>query len=108
MRGAFRVFTLHTLRTTLLLLLVLYFLFLSLNMFPAARIAQYNEWAMGRMVRGSNSVTGKISSPRRLPGYGGCFLEGQTQNSHPSSADLKNLWRYISHPPTCFRGVHMD
>ena len=50
----------------------------------------------------------KNSSPRRLPGCGGCFLEGETQNSYPSSADLKNVWRYTSTPPTFLRGVHMD
>ena len=47
-------------------------------------------------------------SVRRLPGCGGCFLEGETQNSHPSSADFKNVWRYTSTPHTCLRGVHMD
>jgi len=41
-------------------------------------------------------------------GLRGCFLEGETQNSHPSSADLKNVWRCTSIPPTCLRGVHMD
>jgi hypothetical protein len=34
-------------------------------------------------------------------------MEGETQNSHPSSTDLKNVWRYTSTPPTFFRGVHM-
>jgi len=37
-----------------------------------------------------------------------CFLEGEIQNSHLSSADLKNVWRYTSTPPKFFRGVHMD
>ena len=67
MRGAFPLCILHTLRTTLLLpLVVFFFLFPYLNMLSAARIAQYNDWATGRMVQGSNSVTGKISSPKCL------------------------------------------
>ena len=100
-------FTLHTLRTTLLLPLVLFFLFLYLNMLTAARIAQYSDWAMGQTVHGLNCVTGKISS--RCPaGCGGCFLEGETQNSHQPSADLKNVWRCTSTPPTCLCGMHMD
>jgi len=76
MRGAFHVFILHKLKTILLLPLVLFFLFLYLNVLSETRIAQYNDWATCRTVQGSNSVTGKISSPRCLPGGGGCFLEG--------------------------------
>ena len=41
-------------------------------------------------------------------GLRGCFPEGETLNSHQSSADLKNVWRYTSTPPTFRRGVHMD
>jgi hypothetical protein len=36
------------------------------------------------------------------------FLEGEIQNSHQSSADLKNVWRYTSTPPTVLRGEHKD
>jgi hypothetical protein len=50
----------------------------------------------------------EISSSKRLPVCGGCFLEDKTQNSHPSSTDFKNVWRYNSTPPTFVRGVHMD
>jgi len=103
MRGVFLLFILHTLRKTVLLPLVLFFLFLYLNMLSAARIAQYNDCPGFEFRYGQ-----KISSPRRLPGCGGCFLEGETQNSYPSSADLKNVWRYTSTPPTFLRGLHMD
>jgi hypothetical protein len=41
-------------------------------------------------------------TPRRKPEV------GETLNSHPSSADLKNVWRYTSTPPAFLRGVHMD
>jgi hypothetical protein len=109
MRGGLPLFMLHTLRT-LLLPLVLFFLFLYLNMLSAARIAQYNDYATGRTVHGSNSVTDKRSSAKRLTGCGGwgCFLEGEPQNSHPSSADHKNVWRYTSTPSTFLCGVHVD
>ena len=43
-----------------------------------------------------------------LSAVGGCFLNGDTQNSHPSSADLKNVWRYTYTPPTFLRGLRMD
>ena len=62
--------------------------------------------ATGCTVKGS--VTGKSSPPRRLPGCGGCFLEGETHNSHPSIANLKNVWRYTSTPPTFLHGMHMN
>ena len=75
-----------------------FFLFLYLNMLSETRIAQYNDWATCRTVQGSNSVTGKISSPRCLTGWRGVFPGGLTQNSHPSSADLKNVWRCTSTP----------
>ena len=58
---SFFLFILRTLRTTLLLPLVLFFLLLYLNMLSAARIAQYNDWATCRTVQGSNSVMGKRS-----------------------------------------------
>jgi len=77
-------------------------------MLSVARIAQCNDCAAGRTEQGSNSVTGKRSPPRRLPGCGGCFPEGETQNSHPPSADLKNVWRYTSTPPTFRQGMHVD
>jgi len=73
MRGVFSLFILHTLRA-LLLPLVLFFLFLYLNMPPAARMAQYNDCATGRTVHGLNSVTGKRSLHQgfyRLAGGGG-------------------------------------
>jgi hypothetical protein len=41
-------------------------------------------------------------------GGGGLFLGGLTQNSHPSSANIKNVWRFTSTPPTLFRGLYMD
>ena len=104
MRGAFPLSILPTLRTTLLLPLVLFFFSVPvLNMLSAARIAQYNDWATGRTVQGSNSVTGEISLHQGVYQVAGVRLK-----SHPASADLKNVWRYTSTPTTFLRGVHME
>ena len=50
----------------------------------------------------------KDLSTKMFTEWQGVFPGGLTQNSHPSSADLKNVWRCTSTPPTFFRGVHMD
>jgi len=50
----------------------------------------------------------KDLSTKVSTGWQGVFPGGLTQNFHPSSADLKNVWRCTSTPPTFFRGVHMD
>ena len=72
-------------------------------MLSAARLAQYNDWATGRTVQGSNSVTGKRSLHQGVYQVAGVRL-----NSHPASAVLKNVWRYTSTPTTFLRGVHME
>jgi hypothetical protein len=91
---------------------VLLFLFQYLNTLSAERIDQYKYFATDRTVHGSNSVTGKrtlLQVVYRVAGVGwGYFLEGETLNSHASSAELKNVWRYTSNPRTSLRGVYME
>jgi len=95
MCGAFPLFILYTLRKTLLLPFVLFFLFLYLNIISAARIAQYNDCYVsdgpGFEFRYRQEISTKVST-----GLRGVFPGGLTQNSHPSSADLKNVWRHTS------------
>jgi len=91
MRGAFPLFILHTLITTLLLPLALFFLFLYLNMLSEARIAQYNDCATGRTVQVSNFFTGKRSLHQGVYRVAGVASWRVRLNSHPSSTDLKNV-----------------
>ena len=94
MRGAFPVFSAYAKNFTV----ATFFLFLCLNMLSAASIAQYNDWGTGRTVQGLNSVTGKRSVHQGVYRVSGGVSWRVTQNSHPNSADHKNVALYLHSP----------